>query len=236
MPVYKDEAILLRKYEFGENSEIFHLLTLSHGKVKALSKNGPSGKSNIPACFEPSDMAVVLLSEGRNFEFLIQAECARANYEIRNNLEKLALGFYILEIFDKLIPFDCPDESVFLLLKSYLEKLAVEEKVCLLTVSAMRGLLKTLGICPDFGNSNEEYDGQKEFNSFFGTCIDKFTGMNFDADFMFALKESLALPFALLKKRNYSEEIYKRILNVLEEYICYQTGEKINSSCLVKKL
>ncbi len=74
MPVYRDEAVVLRTHKLGEADRIVTLLTRSHGKVRAVAKGVRRTGSKFGARLEPFMVADVQLYEGRSLDIITQAE------------------------------------------------------------------------------------------------------------------------------------------------------------------
>lgn len=74
MPVYRDEAVVLRTHKLGEADRIVTLLTRGHGKVRAVAKGVRRTASKFGARLEPFMVADVQLYEGRTLDTITQAE------------------------------------------------------------------------------------------------------------------------------------------------------------------
>ena len=74
MPVYRDEAVVLRTHKLGEADRIVTLLTRRHGKVRAVAKGVRRTASKFGARLEPFMVADVQLYEGRTLDIVTQAE------------------------------------------------------------------------------------------------------------------------------------------------------------------
>jgi DNA repair protein RecO (recombination protein O) len=74
VPVYRDEAVVLRTHKLGEADRIVTLLTRQHGKVRAVAKGVRRTASKFGARLEPFMVADVQLWEGRTLDVITQAE------------------------------------------------------------------------------------------------------------------------------------------------------------------
>jgi DNA repair protein RecO (recombination protein O) len=74
VPVYRDEAVVLRTHKLGEADRIVTLLTRAHGKVRAVAKGVRRTSSKFGARLEPFMVADVQLYEGRSLDIVNQAE------------------------------------------------------------------------------------------------------------------------------------------------------------------
>ncbi len=74
MPLYRDEAVVLRTHKLGEADRIVTLLTRGHGKVRAVAKGVRRTASKFGARLEPFMVADVQLYGGRALDIVTQAE------------------------------------------------------------------------------------------------------------------------------------------------------------------
>ena len=74
MPLYRDEAIVLRTQKLGEADRIVTLLTRTQGKVRVVGKGVRRTKSRFGARLEPAMMVDVQCYEGRSLDTVTQAE------------------------------------------------------------------------------------------------------------------------------------------------------------------
>ena len=66
MPLYRDEAIVLRTHKLGEADRIITLLTRRTGRVRAVAKGVRRTKSKFGARLEPGTHVDLQLYEGRS--------------------------------------------------------------------------------------------------------------------------------------------------------------------------
>jgi DNA repair protein RecO (recombination protein O) len=74
MPLYRDEATVLRTHKLAEADRIVTLLTRSHGKVRAVGKGVRRTTSRFGSRLEPFMHVDVQLSTGRSLDIVTQAE------------------------------------------------------------------------------------------------------------------------------------------------------------------
>ena len=78
MPVYRDEAIVLRVQKLGEADRIVTLLTRGHGRVRGVARGVRKTSSRIGARLEPFGHVDVQLYEGRSLDTVTQVESIAA--------------------------------------------------------------------------------------------------------------------------------------------------------------
>ena len=74
VPLYRDEAIVLRTHKLGEADRIITLLTRQHGRVRAVAKGVRRTTSRFGSRLEPFTHVDLQLAEGRNLDTITQAE------------------------------------------------------------------------------------------------------------------------------------------------------------------
>jgi DNA repair protein RecO (recombination protein O) len=74
VPLYRDEAVVLRTHPLGEADRIITLLTKERGRVRAVAKGVRRTKSRFGARLEPFMVVDVQCYEGRNLDTVTQAE------------------------------------------------------------------------------------------------------------------------------------------------------------------
>ena len=74
MPLYRDEAIVLRTHKLGEADRIITMLTRTPGRVRAVAKGVRRTKSRFGSRLEPGMLIDVQCYEGRNLDTVTQVE------------------------------------------------------------------------------------------------------------------------------------------------------------------
>ena len=74
MPLYRDEAVVLRTHKLGEADRIITLLTRGRGRVRTVAKGVRRTRSRFGARLEPFMVVDVQCYEGRNLDTVTQAE------------------------------------------------------------------------------------------------------------------------------------------------------------------
>ncbi len=105
MPIYRDEAVVLRTHKLGEADRIITLLTRQHGRVRAVAKGVRRTTSKFGSRLEPFTHVDLQLAEGRTFDIVTQAETRSAVHgELGVDYERYTAGTAMLETADRLVP------------------------------------------------------------------------------------------------------------------------------------
>ncbi len=130
MPLYRDEAIVLRTHKLGEADRIITLLTRHHGRVRAVAKGVRRTTSKFGSRLEPFTYVDLQLAEGRNLDIITQAE-TRAGFsaELGADYERYTAGTVMLETAERLVSEEKePSLQQFLLLVGALRAMTAGER------------------------------------------------------------------------------------------------------------
>ncbi|TMB71887.1 MAG: DNA repair protein RecO [Chloroflexi bacterium] len=120
---YRAEAIVLRAVDLGEADRILVLFTRHFGKVHVIAKGIRRATSRMAGHAEPLTHATYQLARGRELDVLTGAE-ARAIYpELRDDLGRIAAGWYCAELIDRFTVERVPSAPLFDLLETALRHL-----------------------------------------------------------------------------------------------------------------
>ncbi|MFD4421568.1 DNA repair protein RecO [Agromyces sp. NPDC058484] len=144
MPVYRDEAVVLRTHKLGEADRIVTLLTRRHGKVRAVAKGVRRTGSKFGARLEPFMVADLQLYEGRSLDVVTQAESLGSyGAEITQDYASYTAANAMVEAADKLTEAEGSLQQ-YLLLVGALRSLARAEHGASLTLDSY--LLRSLAL------------------------------------------------------------------------------------------
>ena len=130
MPLYRDEAVVLRTHKLGEADRIITLLTRQHGLVRAVAKGVRRTTSKFGSRLEPFTHVDLQLAEGRNLDVITQAETITPfSAGLGADYERYTSGTVMLETADRLVAEERePSVQQFLLLVGGLRAMASGER------------------------------------------------------------------------------------------------------------
>ena len=130
MPLYRDEAIVLRTQKLGEADRIITLLTRGNGRVRAVAKGVRRTSSRFGSRLEPFTYVDLQLAEGRSLDVVTQAETlAPYGATIGSDYERYTAGTVMLETAERLVVMDKePALQQFLLLVGALRTMCSGER------------------------------------------------------------------------------------------------------------
>ena len=155
MPVFRDEAVVLRTHKLGEADRIVTLLTRNHGQVRAVAKGVRKTTSRLGARVEPFSYVDVMFATGKSLHIISQVESINSfGSQISDNYPKWTAGQAMLETAQRLtIEEHEPALQQFLLLIGGLKSLVTDDHDPGLILDAF--ILRSLsvaGYAPSFAN------------------------------------------------------------------------------------
>jgi DNA repair protein RecO (recombination protein O) len=161
---YRTQAIVLGHFEFGEADRILKLFTLERGKMSAIAKGVRKINSRKAGHLEPFTHVNLFLARGRNLDIITQAEALNTFSGLREDLRRMALASYVVEVLDRFTYEEGPNPGLFRVLLQTLNRLETQPNVeTVIRYYEMR-LLDLLGFrpqlfeCIDCGKPIQEED------------------------------------------------------------------------------
>lgn len=153
MPLYRDEAVVLRTHKLGEADRIVTMLSRNHGKIRAVAKGVRRTASKFGARLEPFMVADVQCYEGRSLDIITQAESLGSyGAVIADDYASYTAASAMVETADKLTE-DEGGLQQYLLLVGALRSLARHEHRPTLTLdSYLLRSLSVAGWAPSFSD------------------------------------------------------------------------------------
>jgi DNA repair protein RecO (recombination protein O) len=130
VPLYSDEAVVLRTRKLAEADRIITLLTRQHGIVRAVAKGVRRTSSRFGSRLEPFTHVDLQLAEGRNLDMITQA-VTRAPYgaTISADYDRYTSASVMLETAERLVSEERePSVQQYLLLVGALRTMAAGER------------------------------------------------------------------------------------------------------------
>ncbi|HWN81603.1 MAG TPA: DNA repair protein RecO [Candidatus Udaeobacter sp.] len=153
MGIEKMEAIVMRTFPFGDTSRIAHLFSVERGRVHVLAKGVRGPRGRFGAALEPFTRigAVIYYKNGRDLQFLSQAEILGRRPVLGNSLLRFAYAGAVLELLDQALAGEEPPGPLFTLIDAALSALEAvpEDGIRASFMGYIAGLLHVLGYRPE---------------------------------------------------------------------------------------
>jgi len=119
--LYRVEAIVLKRSDFGEADRLLTLFTPDLGKIRAIAKGARKPSSRKSGHVELFTHSALLLAKGRHLDVVTQADTLDAFLPLRENLERLGFAYYLAELIDRFVEEGAENQPLFELLRHALQ-------------------------------------------------------------------------------------------------------------------
>ncbi len=99
--LYRVQAIVLRRTDFGEADRLLTLFTPDLGKLRVNAKGARKPSSRKSGHVELFTHVDLLIAKGQHMDVITQADTIEAFIALRNNLERVSYAYYLAELVDK---------------------------------------------------------------------------------------------------------------------------------------
>ncbi len=114
--VYRTEAIILRRSDFGEADRLLTFFTPHRGKLRAVAKGARKPGSRKSGHLELFSHTRLLLARGRNLDIVTQAETVEPFLPLRQDLLRTTYAYHLAELVDRFLGDEDENRPVFALL------------------------------------------------------------------------------------------------------------------------
>lgn len=232
----KTKGIVLSEMRFKDTSKILNIYTEKLGKISVMAQGAYNPRSQIIANTQPFSYNEYQFKKGRSFYYIAQGDILKSYYSIREKMERVMYGFYMLELIEKSTEIEEENEILFLLLEKGLSVLSKLDKDFIKFITAFElKCISFLGYRPYIsGCVNCE---SKSFNSvnfsisqggtICGDCLyvdNRFFKM--DQAMYEALNMLMYVSFDDLTDLQIEESTLTKLHGILVEYILYNIDRK----------
>lgn len=127
--LYRTEAIVLRRSDFGEADRLLTLLTPELGKRRVLAKGVRKIRSRKAGHLERFMRTSLLLARGRELDVISQAEVIAAHPRLREDLTRSTLAHYVAELAEAFASEGEESRALYRLLADTLDRLDAEDEL-----------------------------------------------------------------------------------------------------------
>lgn len=168
--VYKAEGIILKRKNVGEADRIITIFTNEYGKLRCIAKGIRKISSRRGPRLEVFTHVQVIIHRGKSMESITDVESVDMYEKMRQDLQRVSLGYYLCDLVDSLLPEKQEHRDVFLLLSSAFNALQTADSTSLyrqIKIFSLE-LLWVLGFLP-----REKSLNGKELQTFIETITER---------------------------------------------------------------
>lgn len=118
--LYRTEAVIVRRSDFGEADRLLTLFTPRYGKRRVVAKGTRKPTSRKAGQVELFNRADLQLATGRNLDIVTDAQIVEPYKRLHEDLSRLSYAYYVAELLDKLTVEDEENWPVYQLLSDTL--------------------------------------------------------------------------------------------------------------------
>jgi len=147
--LYRVDAIVIRRRDWGEADRLLTLYTREQGKIQAVAKGARKPTSRKSGHIELFTRTKLLIARSRSIDIITQAETSEAYRPLRDNLETSTLAHYFAELLDRFTGEAETDHALFDLLSLALAWLCEADDARLVARYYELRLLELAGFRPE---------------------------------------------------------------------------------------
>lgn len=117
------EAIIIKKALLKEYDELVFIYSKEEGKAAYVAKGVSRHTSKQASHLDLFNMIDFSAVKGKSYPIIASAHCLNSYTSLKSNLQAMAVGHFLLEVFDKAVLENQADEKLWNLLRGWLEKL-----------------------------------------------------------------------------------------------------------------
>lgn len=150
MPRVDEQALILRTWDIGESDQLVSFITKGHGKQRGIAKGAKRSRRRFGGLLLPFIVVSVhyVEKEGRELVRIENCDLIRYFYRLYENLHKLLVGSYIMELAEVVLAEGQGAEDIFELLVSCCEFLETHAPTETLLRVAELKILSSAGLQP----------------------------------------------------------------------------------------
>lgn len=121
---YKTSGIVLRETQYRDSDKILNVLTKDYGKLTLKARGVRKGSSPLKSACQLLAYSEFTYQEYKGYFTIKEAECIEMFPELRQDIEKVSLGFYFAQVAEAVSEEDFPNPAILSLLLNSLYALA----------------------------------------------------------------------------------------------------------------
>ena len=243
----KTEGIVLKEMRYKDTSKILSIFTKRYGKIAVMARGAYRPKSQIIVNTQPFSYNEYQLYKGKNFYYLNQADIIDSFYDIREKIERVVYGQYMLELIEKSMEDGQENPKIFMLLLKGLNILSTMDKDFLKFIIAYeikfisflgyRPFLNRCVLCGNENLNNIRYS-PREGGIICCNCFSlDSSSIYLDEKLYKGINELLYIPLDKIHKVQLSAECLKKIHHIIVQHILFNIDRnKLNTLNFIQVL
>ncbi len=251
MKIYKTKGIVLRRQDLGEADRILTIYTSKYGKVRAKALGVRKVLSKLGGHLELFNIVDLSLVEGKGLDTITACRAQESFRNLRADLKKTSLAYYVVELLDKLTPEKQKDYRIFKLLKEILATLNQKtiigtDKLYLVIRSFELRFLSLLGYAPQLKKCltcgklikpNLNYFSLKLGGLLCARCRKQdIRSTKITPNAIKTIRYLLEKDFSLTVRLKLDKPLFKEARNIVSNFVKYILQRELKARDFVKKI
>jgi DNA repair protein RecO (recombination protein O) len=244
--LYRSEAIVLRRRDFGEADRLLTLFTPDLGKIRVIAKGARKPHSRKAGHIESFMRSKMLFARGRNLDLVTQAELVEAYRPLREDLIRVTYASHAVELLDRFTAENDAHPELYHLLSEALGWLAATNDLLLTTRYYELRLLSLVGFqpqifqCVNCGRMIEAED--QYFSAELGGAIcprcpelvKRVHPVSLGA--LKVLRYMQTRPYQTVNRLRIRRSLHTELETILHHYLQHQLERRLQSADFLKRL
>lgn len=231
-------GLVIKEQSIGESDKLITVLTAKHGLVRAFSRGAKKTKSKKLAATSLLAYGDFTFVKTRDSYSVEDALVKEVFFELRQDVEKMALAQYFCQLADEFCEEDYESEEILRLFLNALWLLKEGKKapdfvkaVVEFRLMSLSGYMPALLACDKCGNYETEYmyfsaDGGKIYCQ---DCVSQGQGFCLNASVIQAMRYVSLSDFEKIFSFTLTDEALKRFCEISEAYLLHKTERKFTT-------
>jgi DNA repair protein RecO (recombination protein O) len=244
--VYKTEAVILRRIDFGETDFLVTLFTPQQGKVKAIAKGARKPTGRLTGQVELYAHVNMVITRGRDLHIITQAESRQSHTFFEENLEGSVYASHFVELLDQFAAEGVENRPAFQLITQALAWLCEPNTNWKLAARYYEfRLLRVMGFEPMLFNCAIGSEILEAENQFFSPvdggviCEDHAAGREFmriSLPVFKILRHFIRMPWAQVEALTLTSKQAKELERILHTYLIFILERNLKSVGILRQL
>lgn len=246
MSLIKTKGLVIKEQAYKEQDKILTIFTEDEGKIQCMARGVRRQKSGLMASTQIFAYSEFVYYPGKSFGSINQADLIESFYPLRNNLTKMALAAYLLDLMNNAFDFFQKSPKILKLLLYILYYMAqgTSKSDSALVGAFQMKLISVLGYRPRLDNCSA-CESQNNLNFFsienYGLlCQNCYSAPGYAYKITDSMRNTLAdflnEPIKVIKDREYSSEDMMKLTDILDHYIGYCIGKNSKAYAFYKDM
>ncbi len=231
-------GLVIREQSIGESDKLITVLTAQYGLVRAFSRGAKKTKSKKLAATSLLAYGDFTFSKTRDAYSVDEALVKEVFFELRQDMEKMALSQYFCQLANEFCEEDFESEEILRLFLNALWLLKNGKKstdfikaVVEFRLTAIGGYMPALLACDRCGayESDIMFFSYESGKIYCNSCISQGSGVSVNASVIQAMRYVALSDFEKIFSFNLSDEALKRFSDISENYLLHKTERKFST-------